>query len=409
MLHSGLSVPVLAGAMLAALPVLANGQGADLPDVRVTVRQLAAGGDVAIVAGPRDSVAFFNYTDYERNALRIARFRGFGEWRPHSRFSVIAEARTENLDDFTMPALYVRWQLVDSEEIFVQAGRVPQVIGGFARHAYGRDNIVIGQPLAYQYLTSLRADALPATTDELLRMRGRGWQPSFTVGATRTATGVPLISVSKGDTGIAAIWRRQWLEVAAAVTRGSPSTPVVRETNGGLTWSARVAGQLPGGATLGLSGARGQWLADDVLALAPRGTDHPAAQSIVGLDLEAGRGRWLVRGEWLRSVFELPLALEPNPDTRLSAWSAFVEARYRLHPRWQLGVRADRLDFSSVRGTLFDGAATSWDAAVDRVEGVLGFRATRRVELRGGWQHNWRDGGRLRERGLPTLGLLYWF
>jgi len=36
------------------------------------------------------------------------------------------------------------------------------VIGAFARQAYGRDNLVIGTPLAYQYLTSLRPDALPA-------------------------------------------------------------------------------------------------------------------------------------------------------------------------------------------------------------------------------------------------------
>jgi hypothetical protein len=62
-----------------------------------------------------------------------------------------------------------------------------------------------------------------------------------------------------------------------------------------------------------------------------------------------------------------------------------------------------------VQGTLFDGVPTSWDAGVERVEGVLGFRVNRHIELRGGWQHNWRDGGRVREAGLPVVAFLAWF
>jgi hypothetical protein len=46
---------------------------------------------------------------------------------------------------------------------------------------------------------------------------------------------------------------------------------------------------------------------------------------------------------------------------------------------------------------------------VNRVEAVLGFRAHRHLELRGGWQQNWRDGGRVRERGLPVFAVLGWF
>ena len=52
---------------------------------------------------------------------------------------------------------------------------MPPTFGAFARRTYATDNPLIGYPLAYQYLTSLRPDALPANADELLRMRGRGW------------------------------------------------------------------------------------------------------------------------------------------------------------------------------------------------------------------------------------------
>ena len=62
-----------------------------------------------------------------------------------------------------------------------------------------------------------------------------------------------------------------------------------------------------------------------------------------------------------------------------------------------------------VEGTLFGGLATSWDAPVTRVETTIGFRAARTVELRGGYQYNWRDGGRVTRLGFPTLQVLYWF
>src|SRR5438445_5776950 len=42
----------------------------------------------------------------------------------------------------------------------VQIGRIPPTFGAFARRTYANDNPLIGYPLAYQYLTSLRADAL---------------------------------------------------------------------------------------------------------------------------------------------------------------------------------------------------------------------------------------------------------
>ena len=56
------------------LPARAGAQVLDRP---ATVRfgPVAVGGDVSLVVGPQDSTAFFNYTDYEQNALRGARVR----------------------------------------------------------------------------------------------------------------------------------------------------------------------------------------------------------------------------------------------------------------------------------------------------------------------------------------------
>jgi len=398
---------LIAGALLFAGPGPASAQSPEYPEGHEAERRVGVGGDFMAIAGPHDNLAFFNYTDYDRNGLRIVRIRLFGEWRPLERFSVVGEVRTENAADLTTPGLYARWRPSAAHDVVIQAGRIPPVAGGYSRHAYGRDNVVLGQPLAYQYLTLLRPDALPQTADDVLRMRGRGWQPSFPIGATTVAPGVPLFAVSRWDTGVSGLWRVRVLEFAGAVTRGAPAVPVVRETNEGLMWSGRAAARLPAGVTLGVSGARGQWLTDDVLALVPDGASRPADQTVLGMDFEAGWGRWLVRSEWIRSAFDVPLGIDATSNLRLSAWSAFAETRYRPHPRWQLGLRVERLDFSSIQNTLHQ--LTPWDARVDRIEGSIGLRVTRRAEIRGAWQHNWRDGGRVRERGLPALAVLYWF
>jgi hypothetical protein len=107
-------------------------------------------------------------------------------------------------------------------------------------------------------------------------------------------------------------------------------------------------------------------------------------------------------------VFEVPFATGPTLTAHLGATSAFGEARYRLHPRWQVGLRVERLTFSTVQGTLVS-TVTPWDAGVRRVETVAGFRVQRRIEVRGGWQYDWRDGGRVRARGYPALQILAWF
>lgn len=403
-----LRAAVAALAVLAGVPSIARGGQAQEPAATPAPRRVTAGAEVSVVAGPVDDEAFFNFTDYEHNALRVARIRLMGEWRVAARFSILGEARTENGDGIQVPAFYARWQPWARHDLTVQAGIIPPVIGAYPRRAYGRDNVVIGSPLSYQYLTSLRPDALPATVDDLLRMRGRGWQPSYPIGSKAITTGVPVVATSRWDTGAEASWRHGLVELAGAVTLGAPATPVVRDPSDGLQYSGRVAVWLPGATTLGASAARGAWINRSVLNLYPEDQRDRNDETVVGVDAETGVGPWLLRAEWLHASFTLPFLTTAAPD-HLSTDSGFAEARYRFHPRWQVAARIEHLGFSHVTGTLNSGLPTSWDAPVERAEGVLGFRAMRNLEVRAGYQYNWRDGGRVRERGYPTALVLFWF
>jgi len=234
-------------------------------------------------------------------------------------------------------------------------------------------------------------------------MRARGWRPSYPLGSADLAPGLPIVAYSRGDTGVQVQWTAESWTAAAAVTRGTAADPRVRDNNSSVTVSSRIAVMRPSGLVIGVSGSRGAWISRDVRSLLPAGQQkRGTSQTLVGIDTEFARGHWILRGEWWHSRFAVP-TLTPA----LSSTGGFVEARYRFRPRWQVSVRADRLTFSRITGE--SSVPTSWDAPMWRAEGVLGYRVSRHVDLRAGYQFNWREAGRVRERGFPTLQVLVWF
>src|SRR5438132_884545 len=144
---------------------------------------------------------FFDYTAYEPSALRLVRIDLSGAVKAGPHFTVLAEIRTENFDRIKPYALYLRIRPWTARDFDIQVGRVPPTFGAFARRTYANDNPLIGYPLAYQYLTTLRADALPASADELLRKRSLGWHGRYSVGEPAAAPGRPLVSAFRWDPG----------------------------------------------------------------------------------------------------------------------------------------------------------------------------------------------------------------
>jgi hypothetical protein len=371
--------------------------------------RLLVGGEIVGTFGESDNTAFFNYTDYEHNALRMMRLALAGQWRPMARVALVAEIRSEDLSRVDTHAAYVRIRPWESHAFDIQAGRIPPAFGAYGRRAYNADNPLIGYPLAYQYLTSLRSDAIPASVDDLLRMRGRGWQPSFPIGSTALSTGLPLISAFRWDTGVQARWSGTYVEVAGAVTSGTLSDPQFIDNNGGRQVSGRVQAKPLFGMVVGASAAHGDWLSDDVVDLLPEGArSRSYSQRALGLDAEYSRAHWLVRGEVVWSGWQMPF-VQQTQTHRLDARGVWIEGRYRVSPRLFVAARTDRLDFSRISGTIFNGIPITWDAPVERVEVGLGWYLLRNLVGRVIVQRNWRDGGRVRSRTYVSGQLAYWF
>jgi hypothetical protein len=393
------------GGVLLLLWCLAAGgrvcaQGLPEGPVRALDGKVTVSGEVIAVAGSADETAFFNYTDYEHNALRMTRFGVSGLYRPASWLAFAGEVRSEDMDHPTAYAAYARIQPWKTRDINIQAGLIPPTFGAFGRRAYGTSNPVIGYPLAYQYLTSLRTDAVPATADDVLRMRARGWRSSFPVGSTATGPGVPLVSAFQWDTGVQVDWKTAKVGAAAAVTTGTLSRPRISDDNSGKQLSGRVAVTPIVGLIIGASAARGAWLSRSV---AP---DSAPQQRSFGADIEYSRDHWILRSEMIWTQWGFPAPLAPGGASTLDALGTWVEGRYRLTPRIFVAARADRLGFSDLAGTA---AILPWDAPVKRLEWGAGYYVQRNLVLRATAQQNWRDGGRVTHRTYLSGQLAYWF
>lgn len=408
---------VIVFALALGVPVRLQGQPAQDDQSAATLPRFAVSGDASVNLGPDDR-QYFNYTDYDHNALRL--FSGsLGASFLISRYlTLVGELRLENTDSFRVSALYVRVRPFQNAPVAVQAGRIPPVFGAFSRYRYGSDNPLVSLPLAYQYLTTLRSDAVPPNADALLAVRGEGWlvhyPGPYDEGAnidTSYNHGLALVSTTRWDTGVQVSARGNQFEGTVGVTVGSLSQPRVSDDNDGKQLVGRLVWQPTPAWAFGLSAARGAYLAEN--AYADPGTTPvnrgPWVQSGLGLDAAFSANYLQVRGELIVTSWRVPVLAEPYLRSPLDATAGTLELRYRLTPAIDLAARADYLALSDVQGTLNGGHPTSWDADVSRLELGGSYRIARGVRAKLVYQHDWRYGDRRVSAGYPVAQLSVWF
>jgi hypothetical protein len=362
-------------------------------------------GDVSATYGSEDP-GWFTYTDYETSALRRVRAGLTIEARVSRRLSLLTEIRAETGTGVSPYAWFVRLTPFLDGLLDIQAGRIPPVFGAYARRNYPHDNPLVGDPLGYQYLTSVRPDAVPATADDLLRMRGRGWRVRYPIGNPAAEAGVPMIATSRWDTGIQVRVGRPTLEGALAFTVGSLSYPLVKNDNGGGQVAARLAWQPLPSLLLGLSAARGAFLSDVVREARPDIPDQRYDQRAIGVDGETSWGRWLFRGEFVANAWTVPALSEPRIIDPLGSRAWYLETKVRLRPGLYVAARGSQLRFSTIRGSA---GPNTWDANVSRVEVGAGYTIRRGLIVKTSLSSNWRDGGAVRESHLAGVQALFWF
>lgn len=399
-LTAALAVSIAFGAVAAA-----RGQGLPTEPVSLGDGRVVIGAEVSATIADHDP-GFFNYTDYEYSVLRNVRLGVTAEVRASPRLQLLGEVRMDHGDVVRPFALYARIRPWPERRFDIHVGRLPPTFGAFGRGTYGTSNMLIGTPLAYQYLTSLRPDALPSVPEDLVRMRGRGWLSSFPLGNTIADRGLPIINSFRWDTGAQVHGVNGLVEWTGAITTGSLSNPRVADDNGGRQLAGRAVLRPNAAFALGASASRGAFLNRSLASVLRAGSRvEDATQQAFAVDAEYSQGRFLTRSEviWSRWILPMPGA---SQDARLVATSYLAEGRYRLLPGVQVAARAERLGFNRL---LTISGLQSWDAPVTRYEVGAGYAVIRNIILKASLQRNRRSGGRVQKDSLGALQVVYWF
>jgi len=385
-----------------------NARAQSLPTEPISVGngRFVFGGEFFGTFGSEDP-GFFNYNDYEYNALRNVRLSVSTEVRASRHVQALAEIRLEHGDQLSAYAMFLRIRPWPERRFDVQVGRIPPTFGAFSRRAYAADNPLIGVPIAYQYLTSLRRDSLPADADELLRKRGQGAHLRFSVGNDDIEHGVAIASPSSWDTGVQLHSETTAVEATLSVTAGALSYPIWRDDNDRKRVAGRVAARPVIGLVIGASGSRGPFLSRSV-ARGALGEDREGevTQTAWGADIEYSRGYYVLRAETLFSDWTIPMAGAPEVGMPLGAMATSIEGKYKIGPGLYAAARFDRLGFSEIVGS--HGSET-WDAPVTRAEIGGGYSLQRNLLLKLAYQYNIRDAGAVRRSGLFATQLQFWF
>jgi hypothetical protein len=398
-------IPLSSGPILLGLLLLARPCPAEEP-LTLFGGRLSLGGEMSGAYGSHDR-GYFNNTDYGTNNLRLFRLDLAAEVRAGAHVGAAADVRTDNLGKPRAYALYLRLRPWRDRPLDLQAGQIPTVFGAFPRRRYLLDNPLIGTPLAYQYLTSLRSDVVPRSADDLALRRGLGWLVPYPDAPTPLAPGLPLVNAERWDTGVQVRWAPDPFQVAVSVTQGTLSEPRFHDNNAGKQVSGRVGWKPLPGFTVGVSGAIGPYLTRSVTDALPANMPRRYDQKVLGMDVEWASGYWIVRGEAVLNAWEVPALEAPFIDSPLLALGLMLEARYKIMPGLYVAARADRLHFSSIETSH---GALPWDAPVTRVEAGVGYSLHRYVLLKAIYQYNRRDGGfTRREANLAAGQILVWF
>ena len=383
---------------------------------------MVIGGSVSIAAASSEDETHFNAGSYGEDTMRLLSAAFTSSLSLHARVGIEADLRVAGQPDgsawyFRPHTLVVKLRPIGTPAFSVAAGILQTAFGTTSGRTYGRENLLIGLPLIYQYATAIRGDAIPRHVPDLLLNRGHGAEAYYLVGDYFAYgddanygeyAGLPLADANGWNAGVRVAAGGDRLNAAVTVTEGSLSNPRSRGASGGWQTSGRVESRRVTGLVLGASAAYGRYLDRDLDSVLTGVLANPdPRETAFGLDAEYSRDYWLVRAEAVHSRRTVPALREPLLADVLSVTGLDFEGRYRLGPGLYVAARVGSLLFGPAGQ---DAGGESWDANAFRIEAGTGWSVTRGLLLKATYQYNRRDvTGSLRSAHRVAAEAMAWF
>jgi hypothetical protein len=266
---------------------------------------------------------------------------------------------------------YLQHQILESREIYVQAGKIPTPQGTWGPRTYADRNPLVGVPFAYFWQSGLPVISVPPTLDDLV---------ASSDGAT--TYGALMLYDNCWHEGVSLLGAHGPLSWTLAASRGAPGNPVAGESkNDDIAVHARVGFSPIPEIQAAFSWGQGAYLNRDAAAdLAPGQSVNDYDQNIIVGSLKLARGYFEFNGEYFWNHYETPLRADG-----LHSWSIYGDLEWNFAAGWHAAVRYDTMRFEVV--DTIDGPQ-SWDTDLQRLEGGIAYHVNRDFLLKAVLQAN---------------------
>ncbi|MBX7151290.1 hypothetical protein K1X84_06585 [bacterium] len=278
-------------------------------------------------------------------------------------------------DKIRLQGAFVTIFNLPNEKINLMIGKIPNLFGNFSKREFSDVNPLIGQPLMRQYRTTLDWERTWDNREQLiLKKRRSEFKGQLPLNVLRGAT--PTVYDARWDFGIELFGNASIFDYQLGVTDGSISNPEAGPENDGKQFLGRLGINPVTGLNIGFSAAMNPYLSkpktlEDKQRLLEAGKGAGEyKQRAFGADLEASYKYFVVFGEFVYSKWDAEVT-----EGELTNRSFYIDAKYKMHPRFYIAGRYDRMDFSKIENPA-TGRKETWDYNVQRVEGGFGFRIT---------------------------------
>jgi len=277
--------------------------------------------------------------------------------------------------DVFLYGAYLRLEDVADAPVSVHLGLIPPTVGTWAARTYSDKNPLVGVPLVYNHHSSLEPrDSAQSTVDDLLAQRG-----------TRTTRGLPVLYDNCWNTGVEVYGEVGAFDWSVGLLNGSNTLPSRPQEDKLPQGTARLAWYRGPGLQVGVNGWAGPYLPEDAQVSWEPGKDRDDYLSGgFGYDLYASLRYLELHSELYRAFWE-----HPELPT-LKALSGYLEAKYKVRPRWYAAARFGFFEPDKVADS--SGTERHWDHPVHRVEYGVGFKHRPRLTTKAVVQHNRFDG-----------------
>jgi hypothetical protein len=336
----------------------------------------ATDGNCQIQVSGLADVVFLNSDNDDYTNVTFRRFSNFHTSRTRLFFDGSVSENTDLfvqiLNDeynFQLYGAYARFSNLSGQYLNMNIGYIPSTIGSYAPRTYSDRNPLIGTPLLYNFHSALIPGDLGSTptVQDLLALRNN-----------RSPSGIPFIYDACWNTGVEFYGSSGNVDYSFGMLTGSVGKPTQQQEKDVPQVTTHIVYNFNPGLKIGASAFYGPYLYED--AFPDYGTPSYNIDPEDYINLGIGY-EFYWSGQYLEIYSESYYASWEYPALpKLKSLAGYVEAKYKIKPRWYVAGRFGFVEPSEIE--ISSGVNEKWDYPIKRYEFGIGYKPLRKATVK---------------------------